>query len=145
MTFSQMTLGRTTFSTDEIQQSDTMPNDTQENDTSQYDIFCLNFSINFGETKQHFCAIYFMVVPCQWEAINRKQITRWQHVSWLKGWSGFSPKRHFPEAAFHRTGISPNALIRVGSPNDLRRAFGELKAAFHLLLLFTELTINSLN
>jgi hypothetical protein len=20
----------------------------------------------------------------QWEAINRKQITRWQHVSWLK-------------------------------------------------------------
>ena len=60
-------------------------------------------------------------------------------------WSGFSPKRHFPEAAFPRTGISPNALIRVGSPNDLRRAFGELKAAFHLLLLFTELTINSLN
>ena len=60
------------------------------------------------------------------------------------GWSGFSPKRHFPEAAFPRTGISPNALIRVGSPNDLRRAFGELKAAFHLLLPFTEWTINSL-
>ncbi len=60
-------------------------------------------------------------------------------------WSGFSPKRHFTETAFHRSGISPNALIRVGSPNDLRRAFGELGAAFHLLLIFTEFTINSLN
>jgi hypothetical protein len=60
------------------------------------------------------------------------------------GWSGISPKRHFTETAFHRNGISPNALLRDGSPNDLRRAFGELKAAFHLLLPFTEWTINSL-
>jgi hypothetical protein len=31
----------------------------------------------------------------------------------MKGrWSGFSPKWHFTEEAFHRSGISPNALIR---------------------------------
>ena len=94
---------------------------------------------NFDNNKKH---ILDNIIPglipldCEWKGINRKQSTRWQHLSQLKASVFFSLQIFFSFYETQQLGL----VLPSGGWQSLIKAF----LCFHLLFTFSELPSISL-